>query len=64
MEIGKGINPNKNILNVEAQKELVTHQAKTMFRYSMLTMLVIFPAIMLFMLGMIYAVFSIIRSIK
>ncbi len=64
MQLGKGISPEKSILNVEAQKELVTHQAKTMFRYSMLTMLIIFPVIMITILGMIYFIFRFIGLIR
>jgi hypothetical protein len=46
----------KSVLNVDAQKELMTHSARVGFKYAMLTMLVMFVFIGCVVAGVLYMV--------
>lgn len=55
------ITTNKSVLNIEAQKELVTHSIQTSFKYSILSLLVIFPAVFIMIGLVLFVVFRLIK---
>lgn len=55
------ISTNKSVLNIEAQKELVTHSIQTSFKYSILSLLVISPVVFLMIGLVLLVVFKLIK---
>lgn len=52
------VDQDKSVMNVEAQKELATHNAKISFHYAMKSLLIMIPTMFLLIGGVLFIVFS------
>ena len=52
------VDQDKSVMNVEAQKELATHNAKLGFHYAMKSLFVMVPVMLLLIGGILFIVFT------
>lgn len=55
------VDPNKSVLNVEAQKELINHSFNQSFKLMLKMFLIIVPVMLIFVFGGIYLVTKILK---
>lgn len=52
---------NNELLSVEAQKQIIDHTMKKSFRYAMKTFAIVFPVMIILVLGILYFVLHVVR---
>lgn len=64
MNFDKELMSNKSMLNLEAQKELVDHTIKASTKNALKIFAIVFPTMIVFILGTLFAVFYFAGVIK